>query len=68
MVQEKIKFHLINNHQTKGTKQMINTQKTFEQILEQETQKLDELDNRIDETAIELSSINKQIKQMEQDK
>ena len=47
---------------------MIITEKTFEQILEQEIQKLDELDNRIDETAIELSSINKQIKQMEQDK
>ena len=47
---------------------MINKQKTFEQILEQEIQKLDELDNRIDETAIELSAINKQIKQMEQDK
>ena len=47
---------------------MINTQKTFEQILEQEIQKLDEVDNRIDETTIELILINKQIKQMEQDK
>ena len=47
---------------------MINTQKTFEQILQEEIQKLDEVDNRIDETAIELSSINKKLKQMEQDK
>lgn len=47
---------------------MINTQKTFEQILEQEIQKLDELDNRIDETAIEFLIVRKQIKQMEQDK
>lgn len=54
--------------QNKGTKQMINTQKTFEQILEQEIQKLDELDNRIDETAIEFLIVRKQIKQMEQDK
>ena len=47
---------------------MINTQKTFEQILQEEIQKLDEVDNRIDETAIELSAINKQLKKMEQDK
>ena len=47
---------------------MINTQKTFEQILEQEIQKLDELDNRIDETTIEFLIVRKQIKQLEQDK
>ena len=47
---------------------MINTQKTFEQILQSEIEKLDQLDQRIDETAIELILINKQLKQMEQDK
>ena len=52
----------------KGAKQMINTQKTFEQILQQEIEKLDQLDDRKDETAIELSAINKQLKKMEQDK
>ena len=40
----------------------------FEQILQQEIEKLDEVDNRINETAIELSAINKQLKKMEQDK
>jgi len=47
---------------------MINTQKTFEQILEQEIQKLDELDNRIYETTIEFLIVRKQLKQLEQDK
>jgi len=47
---------------------MINTQKTFEQILEQEIQKLDEVDNRIDETTIEFLIVRKQLKQLEQDK
>ena len=41
---------------------------SFEYLLQKEIEKLDELDNRIDETTIELILINKQIKQMEQDK
>ena len=40
----------------------------FDQILQREIEKLDQLDDRINETAIELSAINKQIKQMEQEK
>ena len=40
----------------------------FEQILQQEIEKLDQVDDRKDETAIELSTINKQLKQMEQEK
>ena len=40
----------------------------FEQILQREIEKLEPLDQRIDETAIELILINKQIKQMEQEK
>ena len=41
---------------------------SFEYLLQKEIEKLDQLDSRIDETAIELILINKQIKQMEQDK
>ena len=47
---------------------MINTQKTFEQILQQEIEKLDQVDERIDETTIEFLIVRKQIKQLEQDK
>ena len=47
---------------------MIITQKTFEQILEQEIQKLDELDNRINDTVEEYQTINYELKQLEQDK
>ena len=47
---------------------MINTQKTFEQILQQEFEKLNQLDDRINETAIELSEINKKLKQLEQER
>ena len=47
---------------------MIITQKTFEQILEQEIQKLDQLDQRINETVQEYQDINYQLKQLEQDK
>ena len=68
MVQGKIKFHLINNHQTKGAKQMINTQNTFEQILQREIEKLDQVDDRINETVQEYQDINYQLKQMEQEK
>lgn len=41
---------------------------SFEYLLQKEIEKLDQLDDRKDETAIELSSINKKLKQMEQDK
>ena len=47
---------------------MINTQKTFEQILQREIEKLNQLDDRINETAIELSEINKKLKQLEQER
>ena len=41
---------------------------SFEYLLQREIEKLDQVDDKIDETAIELILINKQIKQMEQDK
>ena len=47
---------------------MINTQKTFEQILQREIEKLDQVDDRINETVQEYQDINYQLKQMEQDK
>ena len=47
---------------------MINTQKTFEQILQREIEKLDQLDQRINETVLEYQNINYQLKQLEQDK
>tara|TARA_B100000424_G_C22778898_1_gene418968 strand:+ start:470 stop:613 length:144 start_codon:yes stop_codon:yes gene_type:complete len=47
---------------------MINTQKTFEQILQREIEKLDQLDDRINETVQEYQNINYQLKQLEQDK
>ena len=47
---------------------MIITQKTFEQILQQEIEKLDQLDDRINETVQEYQTINYELKQMEQDK
>ena len=40
----------------------------FEQILQQEIEKLDQLDQRINETVQEYQNINYQLKQMEQDK
>ena len=52
----------------KGTKQMINTQKTFEQILQEEIEKLDPLDDRINETVQEYQNINYQLKELEQDR
>mgnify|MGYP003150946277 FL=1 len=47
---------------------MINTQKTFEQILQQEIEKLDQVDDRINETVLEYQSINFELKKQEQDK
>ena len=47
---------------------MINTQKTFEQILQREIEKLDQVDHKINETVQEYQDINYQLKQMEQDK
>ena len=47
---------------------MIITQKTFEQILQQEIEKLEPLDDRINETVQEYQNINYQLKQLEQDK
>ena len=47
---------------------MINTQKTFEQILQREIEKLDQVDDKINETVQEYQDINYQLKQMEQDK
>jgi len=41
---------------------------TFEQILQREIEKLDELDDRINETIEEYQNINYQLKQLEQDK
>ncbi len=43
-------------------------EESFEYLLQKEIEKLNQLDDRINETAIELSAINKQLKQMEQDK
>ena len=43
-------------------------EESFEYLLQREIEKLDQVDDRIDETAIELSAINKQLKKMEQDK
>ena len=40
----------------------------FEQILQQEIEKLDQLDQRINETVLEYQNINYQLKQLEQDK
>ena len=40
----------------------------FEQILQQEIEKLDEVDNRINETVLEYQSINFQLKKQEQEK
>ena len=47
---------------------MINTQKTFEQILQREIEKLDQVDDKINETVQEYQDINYQLKQLEQDK
>lgn len=47
---------------------MINTKKTFEQILQREIEKLEPLDDRINETVLEYQNINYQLKQLEQDK
>ena len=41
---------------------------SFEYLLQKEIEKLDELDNRIDETTIEFLIVRKQLKQLEQDK
>ena len=40
----------------------------FEQILQREIEKLDQLDQRINETVQEYQNINYQLKQLEQDK
>lgn len=40
----------------------------FEQILQQEIEKLEPLDDRINETVQEYQKINYQLKQMEQEK
>ena len=40
----------------------------FEQILQREIEKLDQLDQRINETVLEYQNINYQLKQLEQDK
>ena len=47
---------------------MIKTQKTFEQILQKEIEKLDQLDDRINETVLEYQSINFELKKQEQEK
>ena len=40
----------------------------FEQILQKEIEKLDQLDQRINETVLEYHNINYQLKQLEQEK
>ena len=41
---------------------------SFEQILQREIEKLDQVDDRINETVQEYQDINYQLKQMEQEK